>query len=171
MDKEGKKQGENSTAGDYYTRDLEILFRNELDRVKGRVSDANVPASAKWANLVSTLKEQRTKLERVMSQVKGPNMPIKDPNMSMLARSQKSATLALITLKEWKSKSDQRRLSSTGSMEIRTIEEQLRFLNTVKHALELDSWHKPHLWTAQERKDLMTIIEVVEGRVQEDPRY
>ncbi|KAI4279852.1 MAG: hypothetical protein L6R38_004912 [Xanthoria sp. 2 TBL-2021] len=121
-------------AGDYYIRDLEALFRKELDKVKSRVNDPDVP---------------------------------------MLARMQRFARLGRTQneFKRWKAQCRQRRLSETKSTEIRTVQEQDRFLRILKRVMKRDSWSINPLWTAQERVDRLTVRKAVEDKVQEDPRH
>lgn len=121
-------------AGDYYTHDLETLFRRELERVKGRVNDPDVPMLARMLRLA----------------------------MLMQAQSEFGRWAILCGL---------RRTSGAKPTEIRTIEEQARFLRILKGVLKRDSRSRKPLWTAQEREEMLAVEEALENQLQNDPRY
>ncbi|KAL8775336.1 MAG: hypothetical protein Q9209_000343 [Squamulea sp. 1 TL-2023] len=105
-------------------------------------------------------------LDRVKSRVD-------DPDVSMLARSQRNATLQKTqsNIEQWKAECQQRKLRNPHSTEIRTIEKQARFLKIVKDIVELDSGSKDPLWTTEEQNDIMTVRKAAEDRLREDPHY
>ncbi|KAL8782958.1 MAG: hypothetical protein Q9213_004965 [Squamulea squamosa] len=123
-----------SNAANHYTRDLEALFLEDLDRVKSRGDDPDVP---------------------------------------MLARSQRYATLhfSQTDIEQWEAECQQRKRRNNHSTEVRTIEEQARFLKIVKDIVDLDSGSRDPLWTMEERNDIMTVRKAVEDRLGEDSHY
>lgn len=126
--------GQSQSDSNHHTRELEAIFRKELDRVKGRVNE---------------------------------------PDVSVQARRQRSALLkqAQSDLERWEAHCGERRTSGAKPTETRTIKEQAQFLWILNLTIGADSLSLKPLWTAQERKEILTKKKAVEDKLHKDPRY